>query len=79
MPSFAFDELGYTFLLKAFSSVGFWDASLLVFLHLTGCSFPGSFTGSFLGVSEPCSHVLGALVFSGSWAIGSRLRAKTPG
>lgn len=67
------------FLLKAFSSVGFRDTSLLVFLRLTGCSFPGSFTGSFSGVSEPCSHILGALVFSGSWAIGSRLRAKTPG
>ena len=77
--SFAFDAPGYSFLLKPFSSLGSWEDSLLIFLHLTGCSFPGFSTGSFSNISETQSHVPDALVFSGSWAIRSRLRAKTPG
>lgn len=77
--SFAFDAPGYSFHLKPFSLLGSWEDSLLIFLHLTGCSFPGFSAGSFFNISETQSHVPDALVFSGSWAIRSRFRAKTPG
>ena len=74
LRSLVFDMLGYSFLLEALSSLGCWGASLLIFLLLTGCSFPGFSPGSFSGAGEPQSHI-----FSGSWGTGSWLRAKTSG
>lgn len=74
--AFAFDVLGYSFLLEAFSSLGSWEDSLLIFLHLIGCSFPGFSTDSFSGVSETQSHAPDALVSS---ALGDQAQAQGEG